>query len=174
MSSRHPGIRRAVAVLVGLGLAATLTACDSSGSSTSAGSTTSTRARRRHHPTTTTAAASTGTTTTTSTAPPDTGSRDPPATAACGAELARFTAVVQSGEVQGVPVERYTVGDCRLAPSLPIWGAVALVPKPGETVPHLTVVFERIGSIWNVHSSGSGATGCDAPAPVPTELHLGC
>jgi hypothetical protein len=41
-------------------------------------------------------------------------------------------------------------------------------------VPGLTVVFERIGSIWNVHSYGQGATGCDAPAPVPTELRLGC
>jgi hypothetical protein len=73
-----------------------------------------------------------------------------------------------------VPVDQYTVADCRLAPSRPIWGAVTLVPKPGATVPRLTVVFERIGSIWNVHSSGTGATGCDAPAPVPAELHLGC
>jgi len=51
---------------------------------------------------------------------------------------------------------------------------VVLTPKPGQTVPPLTVVVEQLGSIWTVHSYGTGATGCDAPAPVPAELHLGC
>ena len=73
-----------------------------------------------------------------------------------------------------MPLDSYTIGDCRLAPSQLIWGAVTLTPNPGQSVPRLTVVAERIGSIWTVHSYGSGPTGCDAPAPVPAELGLGC
>jgi hypothetical protein len=177
--------RRALAPLAVLALAGALTACDSGGSSKSDGASTSSTTRKRHRGTTTTttssapsttaSSATTGTTATTATTvPDDTGTTVPPATADCGPELARFTAVVNAGEVQNVAPASYTVADCRLAPSQPIWGAVALVPKPGQVVPRLTVVFERIGSIWNVHSSGTGATGCDAPAPVPSELRLGC
>jgi hypothetical protein len=73
-----------------------------------------------------------------------------------------------------VPLDSYSIAGCRLAPSSTIWGAVALAPKPGQTAPPLTVVVERLGSIWSVHSYATGATGCDAPAPVPAELQLGC
>jgi hypothetical protein len=85
-----------------------------------------------------------------------------------------ISAAITGGDLQAVPVDSYTVGDCRLAASQPIWSAVTLTPKPGQGVPRLTVVVERIGSIWTVHSYGPGATGCDAPAPVPAELRLGC
>ena len=73
-----------------------------------------------------------------------------------------------------IPIDSYTVGDCRIAPSSLIWAAVACARNRARPSPPLTVVAERIGSLWTVHSYGPGATGCDAPAPVPAELRLGC
>jgi hypothetical protein len=178
---RRPPLTRRVASLVAcLALATALVACDRGDSATSSGTSTSTRRHQRRGSTTTTSAA---TTTTLGGAQPDTPVTDPnaPSTtttpaggAPCGAQEARLAAVVTGGELTGVPVDRYTVTDCRLASSNLIWAAATLVPKPGASVPRLTVVFERIGSIWTVHSYGSDPTGCDAPAPVPAELALGC
>jgi hypothetical protein len=181
MSMRPRWNHRAVALLAGLGLVATLAACDSGGSSKSdADATTTTRARHRRGSTSTSSSTSATTTTpdaTGTTAPPATppaSTTPPPATAACGVQLPRISAAITDGGLQAVPVDDYTIGECRLAPSQPTWSAVVLTPKPGQTVPRLNVVVERIGSIWTVHSYGPGATGCDAPAPVPAELGLGC
>jgi hypothetical protein len=173
--------RRAAALVLCLGLTAGLAACDSGGPRKAA-STTSTTRRRKPHPSTTTSSSSTSTTTLGG-AQPDTPVTDPnaPSTtttpagaASCGAQASHLTAVVTGGELGTVPVDRYAIGHCRLASSNLIWGALTLTPKPGETVAPMTVVLERIGSIWQVHSYATGATGCDAPAPVPTELALGC
>jgi hypothetical protein len=174
------------APLVVVALCATLAACDSGGGSRAARSTTTTTTKHRRKPhaaTTTTSSSTTTTTTLPRGAQPDTAVTDPnvattttsPGGAApCGPQEARLDAVVQSGELQNVPVASYTVTNCRLASSQPIWGAVTLAPNAGTSVAPLTVVFERVGSIWDVHSYGAGATGCDAPAPVPTQLGLGC
>jgi hypothetical protein len=181
MLLRRPRTRRAIALLAGFGLAAALTACDSGGSAKSDAGTATTTGRR-HRRDSTTSSSTTSTTTATrdttgTTGTPDTtpaSTTPPPATADCGVQLARISAAITGGDLQAVPVDSYTIGDCRLAPSRPTWGAVVLTPKPGQTVPRLTVVEERIGSIWTVHSYGPGATGCDAPPPVPAELGLGC
>jgi hypothetical protein len=178
MALRDPRTRRVVALLAGLSLVAALAACDSSGSAKSdAGTATTTRPRHRRGSTTTSSStnATIGPSDTTGTSDPTPASTNPPpATADCGVQLTRISAAITDGGLQAVPLGSYTIGDCRLAPSQPIWSAVSLTPKPGQTVPHLTVVVERIGSIWTVHSYGAGATGCDAPAPVPAELALGC
>jgi hypothetical protein len=178
MSTHCTWIRRVVALVTGLGLAAALGACDSGGSSKSdAGTSTTTRRRSRHGTRTTTS--TTASTNTTAGTPGTVGSTPsstsaPAGTAACGPQVAMISAAVTGGDLPTVPVDSYTVGDCRLAASQPIWSAVTLTPKPGQSVSRLTVVVERIGSIWTVHSYGTGATGCDAPAPVPSELRLGC
>jgi hypothetical protein len=172
--------RRATALLLCLGLAGALAACDSGGSGKAA-STTSTTRRRKSRATSTTSSSTT--TTTLGGAQPDTAVTDPNAppttttpggAASCGAQAPHLTAAVTGGDLGAVPVDSYTVGRCRLASSNLIWGAVTLTPKPGQTVAPMTVVLERIGSIWQVHSFATGATGCDAPAPVPSELGLGC
>src|SRR5690349_21683421 len=145
-------IRRAGALLACIGLATALTACDGDGSASrsGAGSTPSTARRHPRRSTTTSSSGATSTSPTTTTAPTGQtgpGGTNPPPSADCGTDVARFTAVVEGGDLSTVPVERYTVTDCRLSPTRQIWGAVTLVPKPGETVPPLTVVFERIGSL---------------------------
>jgi hypothetical protein len=180
MPRRRRPNRRVLAIGTVIAIAAGLSACDDGGSSKSDGTSTSTRKRR---PTTTSSStrvdgSSTSTTSTssgsvtTATAPPPTSV--PSGTGSCGAQAAAIAAAVNGGDLGPVPVANYTITDCRLAPSQPIWGAVTLVPKPGETVDRLTVVLQRLGSIWTVHSYNTGATGCDAPAPVPAELRVGC
>jgi|SRR6478735_7918878 len=173
--------RRAVALVLSLGLVGALAACDSGGSGTTAGTSSTTR-RRKPHASTTTSSTST-TTTTLGGAQPDTAVTDPDApttttspggAASCGAQAPHLTAAVTGGGLGAVPVDSYTVDHCRLASSNLIWGAVTLTPKPGQTVAPMTAVLERIGSIWEVHSYAAGPTGCDAPAPVPAELGLGC
>ena len=175
-----PRRRRIAVVVLVLGLTAGLAACDSGGSGKAASTTSTTRRRKPHASTTTSSSTST---TTLGGAQPDTAVTDPnapstttsPAGASpCGAVQTRLSAVVTGGDLGSVPVDQYTVTNCRLASSNLIWGAVTLAPKSGTSVPRLTVVFERIGSIWNVHSYDHGPTGCDAPAPVPTQLGLGC
>src|SRR3954452_18079001 len=177
--------RRAAALALCVGLVGGLTACDSGGSDKVASTTTSTTRRRKPHASTTTSSTNTTNTTTTTVAgaQPDTAVTDPnapstttsPAGAApCGAQEPHLAAAVSEGDLGGTQVDRYTIGNCRLASSHLIWGAVTLTPKPGQTVAPMTVALERIGSIWQVHSYASGATGCDAPAPVPAELSLGC
>jgi hypothetical protein len=172
--------RRAAAVVLCVGLVGVLAACDSGGSDTAA--TTSTTRRRKTHPSSTTSSTST-TTTTIGGAQPDSATTDPNAptttttpagAASCGAQEPHLSAAVSGGDLGTVPIDSYTIGRCRLASSNLIWGAVTLTPKAGQTVAPMTVVLERVGSIWQVHSYGSGATGCDAPAPVPAELGVGC
>jgi hypothetical protein len=95
--------------------------------------------------------------------------------AACGAREEPITQAVLDGGLGPVPVENYTVTDCRIAPSNQIWAAVTLLPKPGSGVPRLTVVLQRVGALWTVRSYGEGAVACDdAPPPVPAELRTGC
>ncbi len=173
-------LRRAGSVLVCVGLLIALAACDSGGSGRSSRDTTTTSRRKPHRSTTTSSTrAATTSSTSSTTAPSETStpSSPPPATPAaplpCATQAAALTALVQGGDLP-IPADSYTVGDCRIAPSSLIWAAVVLTPKPGQTVPQLTVVAERIGSLWTVHSYGPGTTGCDAPAPVPAELRLGC
>lgn len=179
MSPARPGFRRVCALLACAALVATASACDSGGSSKSDAGTTTTTKKRKPRASTTTSSSSSSTSSTTgtpgTTAPTLPPTTTPPGTTTpCGAQAARISSVVYGGDLQPVPVDSYTIADCRLAPSSPIWGAVVLTPKPGQTVPQLTVVVELLGSIWTVHSYGAGPTGCDAPAPVPAELHLGC
>jgi hypothetical protein len=155
----------------------TLTACDSGGSkSKSAGSTTT--SYRAHHTTTSTKPAGT----TTSSAPPTSITTVPRPSSTtlpndggtCGGATGAITAAVLGGDLGPVPVGSYTVVDCRQSASQPIWAAVTLRARPGQTVPQLTVALQRIGALWTVHSYSQGPTGCDAPRPVPTELRLGC
>jgi hypothetical protein len=155
-----------------------LTACGSGGSKAKSKPrhSTSTTTRPRH---TTTSSSSSSTTaptgpSTSDTTAPTTTSTTAPADAGCGGATGPITAAVLSGDLGPVPTGSYNVADCRLSPSHPIWAAVALRPRAGETVPQLTVVLERIGALWTVHSYAQGPTGCDAPPPVPTELRLGC
>ena len=167
-------IRRAAVAVACVGLVATVAGCDSGGSGR-AGSRTTTTSRRKPHGSTTTTSSTVSTSTTTgsgtATSTPPTSA--PAAALPCATQEAALTALVQGGDLP-IPVDSYAVTDCRIAPSSLIWAAVVLSPKPGQTVPKLTVVAERIGSLWNVHSYGPGPTGCDAPAPVPAELRLGC
>jgi hypothetical protein len=180
MPRRHRTPFRALALAATVALAAGVTACDDGASSRSDGPSTSSRPRRST--TTTSDPADRGSTTTTSapvrpsttvppTAPPTT---TPVGPGTCGGQAAAISAAVTGGDLGPVPVENYSITGCRIAASQPIWAAVTLVPKPGETVDRLTVVLQRLGSIWTVHSYNTGATGCDAPAPVPAELRLGC
>ncbi len=182
MPQVHRVMRRASVVIMCLGLLTALAACDSGGTKRS-GRATTTTSRRRHHASTTTSSTGASTTSTSATssttAPSGTTTPAPPPTAPpaaalpCANQAAALTALVQGGDLP-IPADSYTVTDCRIAPSSLIWAAVVLTPKPGQTVPPLTVVAERIGSLWTVHSYGPGSTGCDAPAPVPAELRLGC
>ena len=170
-------LRGATVAVACLGLVVTLAACDSGGSDRSGAGTTTTSKRAPHGSSTTTSSSTTSTTTTTggtgTTTPTTPPTSAPAAALPCATQEAALTALVQGGDLP-IPTDSYTVGDCRIAPSSLIWAAVVLRPKPGETVPQLTVVAERIGSLWTVRSYGPGPTGCDAPAPVPAELRLGC
>ena len=184
MSPARTGIRRALTLVVTVVLAVAMTACDGSGSSKANAGTSTTTKKHKPHGSTTTSSTTASTTSTTgtadnpgtpgTTAPTLAPPTAPPTAAGCGEQAARITATIYGGDLQGVPLDSYSIAGCRLAPSAPIWGAVALAPKPGQTAPPLTVVVELLGSIWSVHSFASGATGCDAPAPVPAELQLGC
>ncbi|MGZ4675660.1 MAG: hypothetical protein ACXVJ7_12350 [Acidimicrobiia bacterium] len=169
------------AAVVAFALVVGVAACDGGGSSRRAHTTTTTRRRHRPSRTTTTTTAAGGSSTTASTAPTTgtTAPTLPPTTAppnagTCAAASGPITAAVLGGGLGPVPVADYTVTDCRLSSSHPLWSAVTMAPRPGTTAPRLTVALERIGSIWTVHSYAQGATGCDAPPPVPTELRLGC
>ena len=152
-----------------------LVACDSGGSKSSASSTTT--RRRPHRTTTTSGAATTSSVPTTVTTVPTTLTTPPttsPGPGACGAQQSVISAAVLGGDLGPVPIGSYDVVNCRLAGSNPIWAAVGLNPKPGTNVTPLTVVLQRLGSIWTVHAYGITRVGCDAPAPVPAELALGC
>src|SRR3954463_16083104 len=105
---QRPPTRRAVALMLCLGLVGALAACDSGGSGKSARTTSTTRRRKPHASTTT---SSSSTTTTLGGAQPDTPVTDPnapstppsPAGAApCGAQTPHLTAAVTDGELGAV------------------------------------------------------------------------
>ena len=164
-----------VAGLLVLGLAA----CADSGSSPSPPSTSSTTRRQPNRSTTTSSTTLSSTTTsrpTTSTTapPPSTTISSAPSPSNCGARAGAVYAAVQGGDLGPVPLIDYAITDCRIAESNQIWAAVTLQPKPGTAAVRLTVALQRIGSIWTVAAYGPGAVSCDAPAPAPAELRLGC
>lgn len=158
-----------------------LPAC-SSGSSGSASkhTTTTTKAKRRPAKSTTTtkaptsAPSSSATTAATEPTPPANSTPPPAAGPGCGGRAGPIFAAVQGGDLGPVPLQSYTISDCRISDANPIWSAVTLVPNPGTSVIRLTVVLQRLGSIWIIHAYGPGQVGCDAPPPVPTQLTLGC
>ncbi|MBK5289136.1 MAG: hypothetical protein JJE46_11805 [Acidimicrobiia bacterium] len=167
--------------LVVVALLVVLAAACSSGSSstTGEGSTSTSRAKRRHpKPTTTTespSSTSSSSTTTASTEPAPPATAPPPtAGPGCGGRAGPIFAAVQGGDLGPVPLASYTIADCRIADANPIWAAVTLVPNPGANVIRLTVVLQRLGSIWTVFAYGAGPVGCNAPPPVPDQLQLGC
>ncbi len=160
-----------------------LAACDSGGSKAATKPRTTTTTRRKHRPATTTSttAAPTTPSTTSTTAPvvattlaPSPATTVPPTLGACGARAVAIFAAVQGGDLGPVPLAKYTISDCRIAASNPIWSAVSLVPNRGTGVTPLTVALERVGSIWSVRGYASNHVACDAPPPVPQELRLGC
>ncbi len=73
-----------------------------------------------------------------------------------------------------VPMEKYTISNCRVSTSNPIWSAVTLVPNAGSGAQQLTVALQRLGATWNVDAYGQNHVSCSAPPPVPAELQLGC
>lgn len=169
--------RTAVAALVVVVAAG----CSDGGSESHASPHTTTATGKRSGSSTTEPSSST--TTTTTTVPDLTDPRSQPATTVptsatgstpCGARTGTITAGVLSSDLGPVPTGSYTVTHCRLSSTQPTWSAVTLTPRPGQSVTPLTVVMERIGSIWTLHSYSAGPTGCDAPPPVPAELRLGC
>lgn len=141
--------------------------------------TTTTRRKSRHSATTSstskapisTTVAPPSSTTSLSLPPP---SSVPPPTDTCGPRAASIYAAVQGGGLGAVPLDKYTISECRVATSNQIWSAVTLVPNPGSGVQQLTVALERVGALWRVHAYGPIPVACDAPPPVPTELRLGC
>ncbi len=153
-------------------------ACSSGSSSAQDDRTTTTsHGKRRPKPTTTT---------TTTTAPtgdpspttvgtvPGPSETPPPAVSGsgCGDRSGPVIAAVQNGDLGGADPNQFTITDCRIADANPIWAAVTLVPKAGAG--RLTVVLQRVGSIWTIYGVGPTGVGCDTPAPVPTQLRLGC
>ncbi len=159
-----------------------LAACESGSSKAATKPRTTTTTRRKRRPATTTSSTTAApTTTSTTVAPvvsttlaPSPVTTVPPTLGACGARAGAIFAAVQGGDLASVPLEKYTISDCRIANSNQIWSAVTLVPNPGSGVTPLTVALERIGSIWSVRSYAASHVACDAPPPVPQELRLGC
>ncbi len=170
----RPRPRSLLAVAVAVLISVALVGCDSGGSKSGA---TSTTRRRTHRRTTTSSSAGTTSLPTTATTVPTTLTTPPttsPGPGTCGAQQSVITAAVLGGDLGPVPIGSYDVVNCRIAGSNPIWAAVGLNPKAGTGVTPLTVVLQRLGSIWTVHAYGITRVGCDAPPPVPAELGLGC
>ena len=170
----RPRPRSLLAIAVAVLVSVALVGCDSGGSKSGA---TSTTRRRTHRRTTTSSSAGTTSVPTTATTVPTTLTTPPttsPGPGTCGAQQSVITAAVLGGDLGPVPIGSYDVVNCRIAGSNPIWAAVGLNPKAGTGVTPLTVVLQRLGSIWTVHAYGITRVGCDAPPPVPAELGLGC
>lgn len=157
-----------------------LTACDSG--SSKAGSkhaTTTTGPKRRHHGSTTSSSSTstssaTAAPTSSTTVPPTPSTTAPPSSGNCGARAGAIYAAVQGGDLGPVPLSKYTISDCRVAPSSQIWSAVTLVPNAGSGAVQLIVALQRIGAIWQVDAYAPNHVSCNAPPPVPVELRLGC
>src|SRR3954469_13458997 len=121
MSSARTGIRRALTLVVTVGLAVAMTACDDSGSSkANAGTSTTTKKHKPHGSTTSSTTVSTTSTTGTAgnpgtpgtTAPPLPAPTAPPTAAGCGEQAARITATIYGGDLQGVPLDSYSIAGC--------------------------------------------------------------
>lgn len=153
-------------------------ACSSGSSSTTKDRTTTTsHGKRRPKPTTTTSSTTAPTDdtspTTVGTVPGPSETPPPaPSGSGCGDRSGPVIAAVQNGDLGGADINQFTITDCRIAEANPIWAAVTLVPKGGAG--RLTAVLQRVGSIWTIYGVGPTGVGCDTPAPVPTQLRLGC
>ena len=166
---RFPCATVALVSIVALGL----TACDDSDSGEEGtprrSSTTSSRAAS----TTTSTIAGGGSTTS---VPSGSTTTAPVALGTCGNQSEAITAAIGFG-VQGLDTRagQYTIQQCRIAASSPIWAAAEIVPNPGVQLDPATVVLQRIGALWNVEGTGTSGAGCTtAPASVRTELGLTC
>lgn len=164
--------RAALAVLLALVLVVAA-ACDGSDDGESRSSTSTSRRR----PTTTTTAPPSSTTTgggatTTTAAPPPSSTTAPQGS--CGPATSFITeAIAATDELDG-RAGTYTVTNCRLATSSPIWAAADVVPNPGAPIRPATALLERIGAIWTVSAYGTGSIGCPAPPNVRAELSVTC
>ena len=177
MDRRHPLASAGLTVMIVAMVA--LAGCSSESSKPGAKpkSQTSSTTRPRHGSSTTssTPGATSAPTNSSSTAPKTSVTTEPPSTSGvCGARAAAIYAAIQGGNLGPVPLAKYTISDCRIAASNQIWSAVTLVPNPGSGVVQLTVVLQRIGSIWTVQAYGQTHVSCNAPPPVALELRLGC
>jgi hypothetical protein len=151
--------------------------CDDSGSNASPSKPKPKPARSTT--TTSSAVPAASTTTTASTAPGAPTSTTVPGsnpTGTCGGQTAAIVAAIQASDDDGLSgrVGQYTVQDCRVAPSNPIWAAALAVPNPGVQLDTATILLERIGALWNVVGVGTSNVGCQAPAPVQAELSVSC
>jgi hypothetical protein len=97
-------------------------------------------------------------------------------TGTCGGQTAAIAGAIQASDDDGLAsrVGQYSVQNCRIAPSNPIWAAAQAVPNPGVQLDTATVLLERIGASWNVVSVGTSNVGCQAPASVQAELGVSC
>ncbi|MEO6467752.1 MAG: hypothetical protein ABIP21_01535 [Acidimicrobiia bacterium] len=171
----HARLAIPLALIAVVGLAA----CDSGSSKNSGKPRATSTTRRKHRPITTTSSTTVSSSPTAAPVVSTTEARNavttPPSTGGtCGARAGAVFAALQSGELRSVPLEKYTISDCRIASSNQIWSAVSLVPNPGTGAPPLTVALERVGSLWQVRGYAPDHVACDAPPPVPQELRLGC
>ena len=168
--SRFPLAAALLAVFVAVGLAA----CDDGGSdkdSTPRRSATSTRSSS-----TTTSTVPGGATGSSTTLPPGSTASTPASIGTCGNQTPAIVAAIGFG-IQGLDSRagQYTVQECRLAPSSPIWAAAEIVPNPGVVLDGATVVLQRIGALWNVEDTGTSGVGCGVtPSNIRTELRLIC
>ena len=171
---RSPVAAALLAVAVTVGLAA----CDDGGSKQSEKPRTTTTSRT---------STSSSSTTTSSTIPPGGGSTIPaqpnvpttipPQTVGnCGNQTDALVSAINGTDVGGLNtrVGQFTIQNCRIATSSPIWAAADVVPNPGVQLDRSQVLLQRIGALWNVESVGTSNVGCAAPVAVKGELRLSC
>lgn len=168
--------RRSLVLVASLVLAlAVVTGCDDSGSEPKGD-----KPKPSRSTTTTSSTVPAGSsTTTTPTAPGTATSTTVPApnnTGTCGNQTAAIVGAIQASDDDGLASRagQYSVQNCRIAPSSPIWAAAAAVPNPGVQLDTATVLLERIGALWNVVAVGTSNVGCEAPVQVQTELGVPC
>jgi hypothetical protein len=169
--SRFPFAAAALAAL----LVVSMAACDS-GSDKDAKphrSTTTSSTSTSTSTTSTTLSEANGSTTT-STAAPTTPTES---VGTCGNQTDAIVAAVGGSDMGGLNTRQgqFTVKNCRIAASSPIWAAASVVPNAGVQLDTATVLLQRIGALWNVEQVGTSRVGCDeAPMDVLTELRLPC
>src|SRR4051794_1417707 len=149
--------RRWLVLLLSLVLALVVVAgCDDSGSRASNDK------PKPHRSTTTTSATvpAVSSTSTASTVPGEPTTTTVPAsnpTDKCGNQSAAIRDAIQASDDDGLASRagQYSVQNCRLAPSNPIWAAALAVPNPGVQIDPATILLERIGALWNVVAVGT-------------------